>query len=39
MQNDDQLQQQATRFKELYHGTREAIGKTMVGRTASSRGF
>jgi MoxR-like ATPase len=32
MQNDEQLQQEATRFKELYHATREAIGKTMVGQ-------
>lgn len=32
MQNDEQLQQEATRFKELYHATRAAIGKTMVGQ-------
>lgn len=32
MQNDEHLQEEATRFKELYHEASEEIGKVMVGQ-------
>ncbi|NQU39785.1 MAG: MoxR family ATPase [Lentisphaerae bacterium] len=32
MQNDEQLQQEASRFHALYHQTREEVGKVMVGQ-------
>jgi MoxR-like ATPase len=32
MQNDEELEQEAARFKECYHQAREEIGKIMVGQ-------
>ena len=32
MQNDEQLQQEAARFREQYHRAREAVGTIMVGQ-------